>query len=171
MNDWCFLGFLCENFLFSFAPCLMFSPWLTRSSPWRTLLLICKAWKEMSSWMATSLTREASGNNYNCIAVYKKDMDCGNRPAGNTRRQEIQKPQQKGLILLSEILLSLKMLLHCCSGKKTKDDKVRLEMRNDTGLWRLWEMEVHYRNCTFPHTVTCAEAYTCMSGTLHTITQ
>lgn len=120
-NEWLmFLGFLCENFLFSVVPCLKFSPWLTHSSPRRTLLLICKAWKEMPSWMATSITRDASGNNYNRIAVYKKDMDCGNRPAGNARKQEIQKPQQMGPILRSEILPSLKYFCIVVLAKKQR---------------------------------------------------
>lgn len=70
--------------------------------------------------MASSITKDASGNNYNCIAVYKEDMDCGNRPAGNTRKQEIQKPQQMGLILGSKVTLYLNYVCIVVLDKKQR---------------------------------------------------
>lgn len=62
MNHWCFLGYLSEKFMFSVIPCLLFSPWLTRSSPQRTLLLlICKPQKDISSWMPASKHQRTIG--------------------------------------------------------------------------------------------------------------
>ncbi len=103
LNDWCFPGCWSENFLFSVIPCILFSPWLTRSSPQRILLLNCKPQKDISAWMPASKRQRTIAKQLQLLFT-RGTLTVGTVPWGG-RGNKMQKPQQMGLILCAEIML------------------------------------------------------------------